>query len=208
LKNFKNRIGITGGTFDPIHYGHLIISEAVREEFKLDKVLFIPTGTPPHKTNKKVTEARHRYEITCRAISSNSRFEASSIEVERQGNTYTIDTLNRLKEVYGDLTEFFFIVGADTIMELTTWKEYVKVFKMCEFIAVERPGFKTTDYKNKIEQLKATYDIVIHSINAPLIEISSTDIRERLKNGKSIKYLVPESVENYIYENGLYSFDS
>lgn len=201
--NFK-RIGISGGTFDPIHYGHLIIAEDVREKFKLDKVIFIPTGAPPHKDNTKVSDPEHRYNMVCAAISTNPHFEASRIEMERPGYTYTIDTLIELRQLLGANSRLFFITGADVIPELLTWKKYEQVFELCEFIAVLRPGYTREEFINEVKYLKKTYRAVIHIVEAPLIGISSTTIRERVKEHRTIKYLVPEEVEKYIYDTGLY----
>lgn len=201
LKN----IGILGGTFDPVHYGHLIIAEEVREKFNLDMVVFIPTGMPPHKAQIKVSHVRHRFNMVCDAVNTNPYFEASSIEMERSGYTYTIDTLMKLKEIYGDDSRLHFIIGADIIWDLLTWKEYKKVFLMCEFIAVLRPGFKRDSLLGEVGRLKEVYAAKIHALDIPLIEISSTIIRQKARDGRSIKYLVPECVEAYINKNKLYS---
>ena len=198
------RIGISGGTFDPIHHGHLIVAEEIRETLGLDKIIFIPTGSPPHKKEIAVTDSKHRYNMVCEAIRTNEFFEASRIEIERAGYTYTIDTLKQLKTVFGDGVQLFFITGADVIHELLTWKEYESVFSMCEFVAVLRPGYKKDDIVREVDHLSARYNARIHMVDAPLIGISSTFIRECVKNERSIKYLVPEDVERYIYQNGLY----
>jgi len=198
------KIGISGGTFDPIHYGHLIVAEQIRESLGLDKVIFIPSGAPPHKDNSKVTAAEHRFNMVCEAVKTNPYFEVSRIELEREGYSYTVDTMEQLNALYGEETRLFFITGADVIPELLTWKEYEKLFGLCEFIAVLRPGYKKDDFIKEIEYLKATYSAKIHTVHAPLIGISSTIIRDRVRNHKSIKYLVPEGVEDYIVKNGLY----
>jgi len=206
-KRYK-KIGISGGTFDPVHYGHLITAQEIRERLELDKVLFIPVGLPPHKKNQRVTEPEHRYNMVLEAIRSNPFFEASRIEIDRQGYTYTIDTLLSLKAVYGDDTRLFFIIGADVVPELVTWKRFEEVFKLCDFVAVNRPGSQREDFFESVRYLKERYSAIIHTIMLPLIEISATDIRDRVRNGRSIKYLVPECVEKYIYENGLYRIDN
>lgn len=198
------RIGISGGTFDPVHMGHLVIAEEVRQVMSLDKVLFIPSGNPPHKNALQVTRAEHRFEMVRRAIATNPFFEASGIEIDRPGNTYTIDTLKQLRGIYGDMVRLFFITGADVVTELTTWKNFENVFKLCEFIAVMRPGYRSLDFDNHIRQLSAMYGAVIHAIAAPLIGISSTEVRRRVLEGRSVKYLVPDGVEEYIYGHGLY----
>ncbi len=198
------KLGISGGTFDPIHYGHLIIAEEIREKLGLDRVLFIPSGNPPHKENANVTNAVFRFEMVKHAVSSNPFFYASHIETDRKGHTYTIDTLKRLKEIYGDDTEFYFITGADVVRELTTWKDYEKVFKLCNFVAVLRPGYPASDFLKDVVLLKFEFGANIHEVEAPLIGISSTIIRDRVTRGVSIRYLVPGTVENYIYKKGLY----
>jgi len=204
MQQKQYRIGISGGTFDPIHYGHMIIAEQIRESLELDKVIFIPSGLTPHKDITKVTPAEHRFNMVRAAVQTNSFFEVSRIEIEREGYTYTIDTVRQLNEIYGETARLFFIIGADVIPELLTWKDYEKLFKLCEFIAVLRPGFKKDDIMKEVEYLRSTYLAKIHIVDAPLIDISSTIIREKVKAGKSIKYLVPESVESYIIKNKLY----
>ena len=198
------RIGIMGGTFNPIHNGHLIIAEDVREKAGLDKVLFIPSGQPPHKPGCEVADAEHRFEMVRLAVSSNPYFEASRIEIDRNGLTYTINTLQELREDYGEETAIYFIVGADVVHELVTWREYEKVFRLCEFIAVLRPGYDEAGFNEAIHRISTRKGARIHPVPSHLVDISSTDIRERCRKGRSIKYLVPGSVERYIYEKGLY----
>jgi len=198
------RIGIMGGTFNPIHNGHLIIAEDVREKARLDKVLFIPSGQPPHKPGCEVAGAEHRFEMVRLAVGSNPHFEASRIEIDRNGLTYTINTLQELREDYGEETAIYFIIGADVVPELVTWKEYEKVFRLCEFIAVLRPGYGETEFNEAIHRVSKDKGARIHPVPSRLVDISSTDIRERCREGRSIKYLVPESVEWYIYKKGLY----
>lgn len=199
-----SKIGILGGTFNPVHCGHLIIAEAVRESFCLDKVLFIPSGQPPHKPDNEVINPEHRYEMVRRAVASNRFFEAARVEIDRVGYTYTINTLQTLREQYGNHTGLFFIIGADVIPELTTWKEFRSVFELCEFIAVLRPGHERSTFEATIERLKRDYDVKISMTETPLIDISSSDIRERCSKGKSIKYLVVDGTEEYIRKKGLY----
>lgn len=199
-----SKIGIFGGTFNPIHFGHLIIAEAVRDSFGLDRVLFVPSGMPPHKSDNEVTGAEHRYDMVNCAVRSNPYFEASRLEVDRAGYTYTVDTLNSLRRQYGNTAELYFMIGADIINELITWKDCAEVFALCRFIAVKRPYCDAGSAESNIARLKERYPISISMVKAPLIDISSTEIRERVKAQKSIKYLVPECVEEYIYKNGLY----
>lgn len=198
------KIGIMGGTFNPIHTGHLVVAEEVREKFGLDRVLFIPTGMPPHKPDGEVIDAEHRYEMVRRAVASSRFFEASRLEIDRGGYTYTVNTLMELKREYGGETFLFFIIGADVVCELTAWKEFRKVFEMCEFIAVFRPGFDRASFETGIMRLINDYGAVIHEVDARLIDISSRELREKRSKGESIKYLVPDAVEDYIIEKGLY----
>lgn len=204
MENRKRKIGISGGTFDPIHYGHLIVAEEIRESMALDKVIFIPSGDPPHKAGKGVTEVEHRFNMVKLAIETNPHFEASSIEIEREGYSYTADTLSQLKQIYGEETSLFFMTGADVIPQLVNWRNFERLFSLCEFVAVLRPGFARQALLSEIDYLKKNYKAIIHVEDTPLIGISSTIIREHVKKNKSIKYLVPEKVELYIKENNLY----
>ncbi len=204
MEDRRIKVGISGGTFDPIHYGHLIAAENVRERFELDKIVFIPVGLPSHKNLCSVTCAEHRFNMVKEAISTNDFFEVSSIEIEREGLTYTIDTLTELKSIYGDNTDLFFIIGADILNDILSWKDFYKIFPICEFIAVLRPEHKKEEFENAVEFLRNAYKAKIHVGDIPLIEISSTFIRERIKNNRSIKYLVPENVEAYIKYHKLY----
>ncbi|MDR3562886.1 MAG: nicotinate-nucleotide adenylyltransferase [Negativicutes bacterium] len=199
----KLKIGIMGGTFDPIHIGHLVTAEAVRIEYCLDKVLFIPAGTPPHKLDSPVTPAIHRYIMTVMATYSNPCFFVSAIEMERPGPSFTIDTLRALAEQYDKSTEFYFITGADAIGELPTWNNVDQVFDLCHFVAATRPGCVVT-LDDVIDFFGDKGRERIHRLATPELEISSTDIRERVKRGRSIKYIVPESVESYILKEALY----
>lgn len=203
LTQKKSKIGIMGGTFDPIHIGHLVTAEAVRIEYNLEKVLFIPAGYPPHKQDLLVTPALQRYIMTVMATISNTAFVVSSIEMERPGPSYTIDTIRDLISHYGELTEFYFITGADAVSDLPTWSHIEDLLDLCHFVGATRPGcISTIDsviqyFGNKGRQR-------IHRLTIPELEISSTDIRDRVKKGRSIKYIVPESVEQYILNEGLY----
>lgn len=204
MKSKGSKIGICGGTFDPVHLGHLAIAELVRCEFNLDKVLFIPSGMPPHKDLNVVTDAIDRLNMVKCAVSSNPYFEAVDIEIKREGYTYTVDTLRELHKEYSADTTFYYIIGADVVMDLLTWKRAEEVFVLTNFIAVMRAGFLDKDFDERIKVLKHKYDLNITSFEAPLIEISSTNIRNRVQKNQSIKYLVDECVEDYIKKNNLY----
>lgn len=203
MKAITRRIGILGGTFDPIHVGHLMTAEAVRDEFGLDKVIFVPAAVPPHKMDQQVTEARHRYLMTVLATNSNPHFDVSSIEMDRPGPSYTIDTIYELKRQYGENTDLFFITGADAIAEIPTWDRIEELLGLCQFIAAARPGF-LPNVDNIREYFGELGSARIHRLETPELEISSTNIRDRVERGFSIKYIVPSTVENYIYKEGLY----
>lgn len=198
-----NRIAIMGGTLDPVHFGHLVAAEGARSEFDLDKVIFVPAGNPPHKNNYSVTDAEYRFAMTRLAISTNPNFEASRIEVEREGPSYTVDTVKAFQEIYAGSTEIFFITGADAILEILTWKKVEELMQVCTFIAATRPGYPLDELKYRIGANNEILNKIIF-LEVPALAISSTDIRRRVKQGKSIKYLVPDSVERYIVKNGLY----
>ncbi|ADL07534.1 nicotinate-nucleotide adenylyltransferase [Thermosediminibacter oceani] len=199
-----NRVGIMGGTFDPIHFGHLVTAEEARINFKLDKVVFVPAGNPPHKKNYKVSDAEHRYLMTALAINSNPYFEVSRIEIERSGYTYTVDTLRQFVDIYGRDTSLFFITGADAVLDILTWKDVKDVLSYCNFIAATRPGYPVNRLKEKLAEIKELYGTHVYLLEVTAMAISSTEIRRRIKEGISIKYLIPENVEAYIIKNGLY----
>ena len=197
------KIGLIGGTFNPIHHGHLILSEYVRENCQLDKVIFIPTGLPPHKSESVVKDPEIRLEMTKMAIESNQYFRVSHIETYRQGLSYTIDTIKELKILYPN-DQLYFIIGADSLFELPTWKYYEKLISTTNIIVVNRPGGANNLIGAKIKEYEDEFGGNIIEVKSPLIDISSSDIRDRVKAGKSIKYLVPSNVEEYILQNSLY----
>ncbi|HHU32734.1 MAG: nicotinate-nucleotide adenylyltransferase [Zhaonellaceae bacterium] len=203
MSNFK-RIAIMGGTFDPIHFGHLVAAEAARDIFKLDRVFFVPSGNPPHKKNYPVTDAKHRYLMTNLAVAANPYFEVSSIEIEREGYSYAIDTVTEFYNRYKSQAELFFITGADAILEILTWKNVERLTELCRFIAATRPGTHLDELLKFIKKLPDKIGKKIHIMEVPALAISSTDIRQRVANHRTIKYLLPEAVEQYIVKNGLY----
>lgn len=208
LNQFKSlkSIAIMGGTFNPIHNGHLVAAEAVRQELGIDKVLFIPTGNPPHKSSDPMMN-EHRYLMTVLATSSNPYFDVSRIEIERQGKTYTIDTIRELKTVLDENCEIYFITGADAINEILTWKNPEELLTMCRFVAVTRPGYDKSAIMGLVNELQDRYKGKITFLEVPALSISSTDIRNRVLAGKTIRYLLPNSVEQYIYNHSLYTDD-
>lgn len=202
--NNSARFAVMGGTFDPIHYGHLVTAEAVRDEFKLDKVIFMPSGNPPHKMSRATSDPSHRYLMTVLATITNPYFEVSRAEIDRSGITYTVDTIRELRNIYGENAEIYFITGADAILEIFTWHNVEELFKICSFVAATRPGFHGKDMEQKLNEIKSNYRKEIFSIEVPSLAISSTDIRNRIKNGKTIRYLLPEAIEDYIRKSSLY----
>ncbi|QRN86122.1 nicotinate-nucleotide adenylyltransferase [Clostridia bacterium] len=198
------RIGIMGGTFDPIHFGHLVLAETVRETMKLDKILFIPTGDPPHKKDQNVTSAKQRLEMVELAISDNPDFYCSNMEVDREGFSYTVDTLERLRETCGENCKLFFITGADAIIEILSWKNVERISNLCTFVAAARPGTGRKKLSDFLEDLPGYLQNKIHVTQVPALQISSTDIRKKVASGLTIRYLLPAAVEQYIKDNRLY----
>lgn len=199
-----NRIGIIGGTFDPIHYGHLFIAQTALDELNLNKVLFIPTGKPPHKREKLITQAYKRIDMLKLAIKGNSKFDISTIEITREKISYTIDTIKELQQYYNKKTEFYFIVGSDAFIDIESWKEYKNLLVSVKFIVMTRQIFKNQLLDEKIKLFTKEYNADITKLKIPILDISSTNIRKRIKEGRSIKYLLPEDVEAYIFSNRLY----
>ncbi len=199
-----SRVGIMGGTFDPIHFGHLVTAEAARWEFALAKVVFVPSGRPPHKKDYPVTDAEHRYQMAVAATASNPAFEVSKVEIDREGYSYTIDTVLAFRRFYGPEVQLFFITGADAILEILTWKDVGRLLNECHFIAATRPGFQLNRLQETHPMLPVEGRHRIHLIEVPALAISSTDIRWRVQHKKPIKYLLPEAVEDYIHCQGLY----
>ena len=203
LKHCKS-FAIMGGTFDPIHYGHLATAAAVKYKFGLDKILFIPAGRPAHKDNSKVTDNEDRYKMTCLAVESNPDFLVTRMEIDRPGKSYSVDTVRELKKICGHDVRFYFITGADAILDIFTWKNPAELLSLCEFIAVTRPGYTKKKMVDGIVNIIEQYGSKIYYMEVPALDISSSDIRKRLRSGMPVKYLLPESVEKYIYENHLY----
>jgi nicotinate-nucleotide adenylyltransferase len=185
-----------GGTFDPIHHGHLVAASEVADRFALDEVVFVPTGKPWQKGDVDVSPAEDRYLMTVIATASNPRFHVSRVDIERPGPTYTVDTLRDLREVYGATAELYFITGADALEKILSWKDAEQVFTLAHFIGVTRPGFELTD-----AHLPAD---TVSLVQVPAMAISSTDCRARVAAGKPVWYLVPDGVVQYIAKRHLY----
>lgn len=196
-----SRVGIMGGTFDPIHYGHLTLADQVRVLHRLDKIIFIPTGHPPHKST---TDSNHRYQMVSLAIQNNEHFELSDIEVKRQGKSYTIETIEMVKNQMKPSDELYFITGADSLMTLGQWKSPEKLLQSVRFIAAVRPGVDLKKFITKIDEFKRQYgaDIDMTMINA--MSVSATEIRENFDLGESNRYMLPDSVIEYATRYDLY----
>ncbi len=224
------RIGIIGGTFNPIHYGHLNSAVEIREMFGLEKVIFIPSFIPPHKNVKDVLGPQHRLKMTELAVESNPGFSVSSIEIDRKGLSYSIETINEFKRIFSKEVELFFIIGIDAFLEIHTWKDVKRLFQSCNFIVSTRPDYRRDNLHEVIFNLlrekynDIQFEIVrddeisgcskiaisiskyaVFAARTTPLNISSTDIRERISEGRTVKYLLPEKVESYIMNNRLYN---
>jgi len=221
----KGSIGMLGGTFNPVHFGHLRIAEEVRETLGLEKIYFIPSYLPPHKSGEGIAECSHRQEMVSLAIKRNPQFELSTIEIERGGKSYTVDTIDYFRKVYDG--KIYLISGIDTFEEFSTWRKVDTILRSCHFVVTSRPGYSRAKLMTVLENTITrsfpeirfvlekdagkvsiytitTSDFKLYCLESTLLEISSTEIRKCLKAGKSVKYLVPEAVEEYIEKNGLY----
>lgn len=199
----KKKIGIMGGTFNPIHIGHLILGQAALEQFQLDKVLFMPTKNPPHKSSDHILDDAVRAEMVYIAIKDNPNFELSTFEMDREGITYTADTLFQLTKQNPD-EEYYFIVGADSLFYIERWKDPGMIFKLSKLLAAVRGQKSNKEMLQKIAELNETFHASVDLLNSPNIDISSTEIRERAKNGMDIQYYVTPNVAKYIQKNNLY----
>jgi nicotinate-nucleotide adenylyltransferase len=217
----SQKIGILGGTFNPIHYGHLAAAEEVWSRLKLDHVLFVPSFLPPHKQDEVIPSAAQRQEMVALAIAGNAHFSLSDLEVKREGKSYSVDTVAELLHLH-PATDFYFITGLDSFLEIQTWKEWERLLSSCRFVVLSRPGyafsslasinFMQTAYEklhalDRGELTRAVLEIgksTVYLEQIPLYDVSSTDIRQRVRQGRTIKYLLPECVETYIIKNNLY----
>jgi nicotinate-nucleotide adenylyltransferase len=218
----NQRIGILGGTFNPIHFGHLAAADEVRDRLKLEKVIFIPSFLPPHKSEEGMPSAVQRQEMVQLAIKGDPRFTVSDIEVRRGGMSYTVDTLEELRRSHGG-ADLYFITGLDSFLEIGTWKEWERLLTLCSFVVISREGYRFRDIaklgflkapehelaalddREKAQALLQTGNMRVHLERIPYYDISSTDIRTRVRAGRSIKYHLPEAVEHYIIDNKLYA---
>ncbi|WP_133908825.1 nicotinate-nucleotide adenylyltransferase [Actinophytocola oryzae] len=189
------RIGIMGGTFDPVHHGHLVAASEVQAQFDLDEVIFVPTGQPWQKTDRKVSAPEDRYLMTVIATASNPHFSVSRVDVERGGTTYTVDTLHDLRNAFPD-AELFFITGADALQQILSWRQAEELFSLAHFVGVTRPGYNLDDTHLPNGSVSL--------IDVPAMAISSTACRERVASGLPVWYLVPDGVVQYISKRDLY----
>jgi len=196
MEPVRRRIGIMGGTFDPIHHGHLVAASEVADRFELDEVVFVPTGRPWQKGEIIVSAAEDRYLMTVIATAANPRFHVSRVDIDRDGPTYTVDTLNDLRQLYGTETTLYFITGADALERILSWKDADRLFELAHFVGVTRPGFALSD-----AHLPAD---TVSLVQVPAMAISSTDCRVRVAGGKPVWYLVPDGVVQYIAKRRLY----
>lgn len=216
------RIGILGGTFNPIHLGHLAAAEEIRDRLRLEKVLFIPSFLPPHKHEEDMPSAVQRQEMVRLAVSDNPHFRLSDIEIKRGGKSYTVDTIETLQRSHPG-AELCFITGVDSFLDIKTWKDWERLLTLCSFVVISREGHRFRDLTRLEFMAKAEEDLralderriwraavrsggmTVYLEMIPFYEISSTDIRTRIGQGRSIKYHLPEAVERYIIENKLYA---
>jgi nicotinate-nucleotide adenylyltransferase len=194
----KRRLGVMGGTFDPIHHGHLVAASEVAALFHLDEVIFVPTGQPWQKTHREVSAAEDRYLMTVIATASNPQFSVSRIDIDRGGKTYTIDTLRELRDEHAD-ADLFFITGADALSQILSWRDAEELFSLAHFIGVTRPGHQLAD--------PGLPGGGVSLVEVPALAISSTDCRERVARGDPVWYLVPDGVVRYINKRALYRQD-
>jgi len=195
----RRRVGVMGGTFDPIHHGHLVAASEVLAWYDLDEVVFVPTGQPWQKAGRDVAHPEHRYLMTVIATASNPRFTVSRVDIDREGPTYTIDTLRDLRKELGDV-DLYFITGADALAQILTWRDHGELFEMAQFVGCTRPGHVVDD--TTLAQLPLDR---VTLVEIPALAISSTDCRERVDRGEPVWYLVPDGVVQYIAKHRLYA---
>lgn len=194
------RIGVMGGTFDPIHHGHLVAASEVAASFDLDEVVFVPTGAPWQKVDRAVSPAEDRYLMTVIATASDPRFSVSRVDIDRDGPTYTLDTLRDLQTAYPEAGELYFITGSDALAQLLTWRDVDALFALAHFVGVTRPGHVLADPGLPAGEVSL--------IEVPALAISSTEVRDRVASGRPIDYLVPEGVARYVSKRKLYRRDA
>ena len=197
------KLGVLGGTFDPIHNGHLAVGDEVRSRLKLDEILFVPAGQPWLKAGKPLAKAEHRLEMVRLAIADRAYCKVSTMEIDRGGLSYTVDTIAQLRGELGEGDDLVFILGWDSLAELTEWREPERIIRLCQLVAVPRPGYPRPDLSDLEKSIPGLSERVT-VLDKPEVDISASGIRERVERGQSISGLVPEAVERYIREKGLY----
>lgn len=200
------RLGIMGGTFDPIHHGHLVAAEQAFDDLDLDVVVFMPAGRPAFKLDKQVTAGEDRYAMTLLATSDNPHFLASRFEVDREGVTYTADTLELMRRMYPDNVELYFITGADAIADIVRWKDADRIASCAKLVGATRPGYDLDHARRAIAESPYQFDVTY--LEVPALAISSSYLRERVRAGQSLRYLTPDPVTGYIHKHGLYGIVS
>lgn len=198
----SEKVGVLGGTFDPIHIAHLIIAEECRFHLELDRVFFVPVGTPPHKLSKPVTDAEYRLTMVELAIASNPNFVLSRIDIDRRGPCYSVDTIELLQNELGVDVEIYFIIGADSLMDMPNWHNPKRLLELCRFAVVRRPHYEVD--MQSLETSLPGISSLVHFVQAPEMSFSSSNIQKRVRLGLPIKYQVLSSVEEYIYTQKLY----
>ncbi len=197
------RAGVIGGTFDPIHIGHLIIAEQVRTRLGLDQMVFVPAGLPPHKIDQWITAPQHRLNMVKLAIAGNPHLAVSLIDINRFGPSYTVDTIRLFLDQWGAQAEIFFVMGSDSLADLPTWRQPERLMRLCRIVVVERPGYRVV--LDDLDRLLPGAASLIRMLDTPTLDISSTGIRRRIREGRSVRYLLPQAVEQYIRTHGLYA---
>lgn len=197
------KLGVFGGTFDPIHMGHLVVAEEAREQLGLDEVVFVPAGEPWFKADMRITDAGHRFAMVELAVASNPAFLTSDLEMVRSGPSYSVDTLELLHKSLGDAVELFVVLGADALADLARWHKPKRILELATVVGVARPSHLSVDLQQMATDLESSEDR-LKLLRGPLTEVSGTEIRRRVREGLSIRYLVPEPVEAYLQEHMLY----
>ena len=211
-------VGIMGGTFNPVHLGHLRAAEEVAESLGLAQVIFMPAAKPPHKNEAGLVPFGDRYRMLELAVEENPIFELSDLEYQRPGKSYSVETLSQLSAIYGEGEELYFVAGLDAFLELPTWKSYSELFALCHFVVVARPGYSATSLNTMLQtQVSEKYSFdpevvgfihpskyTVYYREVTLLDISSSTVRDLLAKGHSVRYLLPEKVEAYIHQQGLY----